>query len=121
MPHMVIYRSSDGQPGYHQTEALEEAVRHVEHLRNSGEANDVRIFAMQEVPIEIKAYYRVEVHAGDSAAVQAPAPAPAPVITAEKPADKPVEKPAEQVAEAGPQEPASVANGAGRFGLFGKN
>ena len=114
MPHMVIYRSSDGTPGYHETEGLEEAARHVEHLRNSGEASDVRIFAMQEVPIEIKAYYRVEVHAG------APAPAPlptTPVITAEKPADKP----AEPVASA--HEAASVAgNGAGgRFGLFGKS
>ena len=116
MPHMVIYRSSDGQPGYHQTEALEDAVRHVEHLRNSGEANDVRIFAMQEVPIEIKAYYRVEVHAGDSAsaptAAPAATPAATPVITAERPAEK---------AEVASPEPAGAANGAGRFGLFGKN
>lgn len=111
MPHMVIYRSSDGNTQYHQAEGLEEAARHVEHLRNSGEASDVRIFAMQEVPIEIKAYYRVEVQ-GSTAEVHS-SPAPAPVITAEKPADKP--------SEVSGQEPASVSNGAGRFGLFGKN
>lgn len=119
MPHMVIFRSSDGRPGYHETDGLEEAARHVEHLRNNGEASDVRIFAMQEVPIEIKAYYRVEVHAGGSAPVEAaaPSPAPMPVITAEKPADKAVEKPVQPTG----QEPASAGNGAGRFGLFGKS
>lgn len=115
MPHMVICRSADGAPEYHEVEGLEDAARHVEHLRNNGDATDVRIFAMQEVPIEIKAYYKVE--------VQSPVPAATtvatPVITAEKAA---AEKPAvDKPVEAAGQEPASVGNGAGRFGLFGKS
>ncbi|CAA9258706.1 MAG: hypothetical protein AVDCRST_MAG50-2757 [uncultured Acidimicrobiales bacterium] len=82
MPHMVIYRSAEGKPGYHQADVLDEAVRFVEHLRNAEEIEDARIFSMHEVSIEIKTYYRVEV----SGEVQAPAapraPRQAAVVTA---------------------------------------
>ena len=61
MPHMVIFRSAEGKPGYHQAESLDEAVRFVEHLRNQEQVDETRIFRMQEVPIEFKTYYKVEV------------------------------------------------------------
>ena len=114
MPHMVIYRTPEGKPGYHQTEELEDAVRHVEQLRNEGQVSETRIFRMQEVQIEIKTYYRVEVQAGDVPEK----------VAAEKNGSAPVEVPAPEVAmEPKGQEPAAVGapNGAGRFGLFGKN
>lgn len=133
MSHIVIYRSNDGQAVYHQTEKLEEAARHVEWLRNSGQGSDARIFRMQEVPIEVKTYYRVELAATDEAqpapATPAPTPAPASAVAANKPASAPAPAPA----PAAPASPAPVAvkpetagagagpgaNG-GRFGLFGK-
>lgn len=131
MSHIVIYRSNDGQAVYHQTEALEEAARHVEWLRNSGQGKDARIFRMQEVPIEVKTYYRVEVAVADEAqpapAAPAPAPAPTPTVAANRPASAPAPAPA----PAASPSPAPVAvkpetagagaaaNG-GRFGLFGK-
>ena len=60
MTHMVIFRSPEGKPGYHQAEGLDEAMRFAEMLRNQEQVTDARIFRMDEVPIEFKTYYRVE-------------------------------------------------------------
>lgn len=131
MSHIVIYRSNDGQAVYHQTEGLEEAARHVEWLRNSGQGKDARIFRMQEVPIEVKTYYRVEVAAVDEAQPAPATPAPAPAVAANRPSPAPAPAAAPAPAPAAPASPAPVAvkpetagagaaaNG-GRFGLFGK-
>lgn len=72
MPHMVIFRTSEGKPGYHPTESLEDAVRFVEHLRNQEAVHDARVFRMNEVPLEVKTYFRVEVAADDAVAPAAP-------------------------------------------------
>ena len=61
MSHMVMFRTAEGKPGYHHTESLDEAIRFVEHLRNQEQVADTRIFRMQEVPIEVRTYYKVEV------------------------------------------------------------
>ncbi|HUP86200.1 MAG TPA: hypothetical protein VM143_11080 [Acidimicrobiales bacterium] len=140
MSHMVIYRSVEGQPVFHQVENLEDAARHVETLRNAGQGGDARIFAMKEVKIEVKTYYRVEV-----APDEAPAAAPKPAVAADPAADAAAPPPpppapagpaptappvaannAPAAAAAAPAavkpEPAAAgaaANG-GRFGLFGK-
>src|SRR5207237_8333962 len=63
---MVIFRSPEGKPGYHQAEGLDEAMRLAEMLRNQEQVTDARIFRMDEVPIEFKTYYRVEVAAAGS-------------------------------------------------------
>jgi hypothetical protein len=136
MSHMVIYRSVEGQPVFHQVESLEDAARHVETLRNAGQGGDARIFSMKEVKIEVKTYYRVEVASEEdkpaaapavAAAAPAPAPAPAPAVAPVAPGAPVAETPA----PAAPAAPAAVkpepavagagaaANG-GRFGLFGK-
>jgi hypothetical protein len=109
---MVIFRSADGKPGYHQAETLAEAVAFVERLRNDEHVTDARVFRMDEVPIEFKVYYRVEVAGAE-----------------------PETSPAEAAAEATPDEPAAtadaapassdgedpaVANGSGTPGRFGK-
>jgi hypothetical protein len=57
---MVVFKTSDGKPGYHQADSLDEAVRFVERLRNTEDVPDVHIYRMQEVPIEFRVYYRVE-------------------------------------------------------------
>jgi hypothetical protein len=115
MPHMVIYRNADGSPAYHQTEALEDAVRFVEHIRNEQGVNDSRLFRMEEVPIEFKTYYRVEVGAGEAgaqpaapeaAAAAAPAPPTIPANLDGSPQPTDAE--------------AAAAGGSGRFGLFAK-
>src|SRR5438270_8416096 len=61
MAHMVIFRRPDGKPGYHQADGVDDAVRFVEMLRNQEKVTDARIFRMEEVPIEIRTYYKVEV------------------------------------------------------------
>src|SRR5947207_5649470 len=62
MPHMVIFRDAEGRPGYHQADRLEDAVSFVEHLRNEQHVSDTRVFSMQEVPLEFKSYWRVEIN-----------------------------------------------------------
>jgi hypothetical protein len=61
---MVIFRSTDGKPGYHQAEGLDEAVRFVERLRNTENVEQARIYKMDEVSFSYKPYYKVEI-AGD--------------------------------------------------------
>jgi hypothetical protein len=86
MPHMVVFRSTEGKPGYHQAEALEDAVKFVERLRNQENVTEARIFRMQEVPIEFRTYYRVEV-GGPGEDAEAPAASPEPTAEAEAPAE----------------------------------
>lgn len=78
MSHMVIYRTADGQPGYHQTDALDDAISFVERLRNSDGVDHARIFRMEEVTFDFKPYFKVEVGGEAAAPAMAPAPAPAP-------------------------------------------
>lgn len=75
---MVIFRRPEGKPGYHQAESVEDAIRFVEMLRNQENVTDSRIFRMEEVPIEIRTVYKVEIaHGADNGGHAAPAPAPA--------------------------------------------
>jgi hypothetical protein len=141
MPHMVIFRSVEGKPGYHQAESLDEAVRFVEHLRNQENVPEARIFRMQEVPIEFKTYVRVEVAgmadeaaAPVAAAAPAAAPAPAPVAAAPVAAPAPAPAAPAPMAEVVPDKsdkaddvvvdpvPVGQASGAaaGRFGRFNR-
>ena len=114
MPHMVIFRNSEGKPGYHQAEALDEAVRFVEHLRNQEQVSDARIFSMQEVPIEFKTYYKVEVGV---------AAAPAPAAAEEAPAAEAEVAPAVDAPEdvSGEMAGAGLAAANARFGRFNRS
>ena len=99
MSHMVIYRTAEGQPGYHQTDALDDAVSFVERLRNSDGVDHARIFHMEEVTFDFKPYFRVEVGGQSSAAatvapLMAPAPEPAPPAVPSFSAPAPVPAPA---------------------------
>ena len=61
---MVIYRTADGQPGYHQADELDEAVRFVERLRNGDGVDGARIFKMEEVNFDFRPYFKVEIGPG---------------------------------------------------------
>ena len=115
MSFMVNFRSAEGKPGYHPTDSLEEAVRFVEHLRNQEQVADARVWRLQEVPLEVKTYYKVVVPAG--APAPAPAAAPEPAVAAATP---PVaEDTAPKAEAAGDAVGAAGANGA-RFGRFNR-
>jgi hypothetical protein len=60
MSHMVIYRGTDGKPGYHQTDEIIDAVQFVEKLRNEQSVEHARIFRLEEVQFEFRPYFRVE-------------------------------------------------------------
>jgi hypothetical protein len=109
MPHMVIFRSVEGKPGYHQAETLEEAVRFVEHLRNQENVPEARIFRMQEVPIEFKTYVRVEVAGMADEPAAAAAPAAVAAAPAVAPAAAPAPPAAPVAAAAAPMAPVAAA------------
>ena len=57
---MVIYRGSDGKPGYHQTDDIHDAVGFVEQMRNERGVEHTRIFRLEEVVFQYRPYYHVE-------------------------------------------------------------
>lgn len=60
---MVMFTSAEGNPAQHAAETLDEAVSFVERLRNTEGVTDMRLYRMTEIPLEVKAYYKVEVGA----------------------------------------------------------
>ncbi|MFT7599744.1 MAG: hypothetical protein ACI8TP_002680 [Acidimicrobiales bacterium] len=89
MSHMVIYRGTDGKPGYHQTDDIHDAVTFVEQLRNDNGVEHARIFRLEEVNFEYRPYFRVELKAGDGAlgaGPSTPAVASTPVVASAVPA-----------------------------------
>lgn len=84
MSHMVIYRGSDGKPGYHQIDDVHDAVAFVEQLRNDDGVEQARIFRLEEIGFEYRPYFRVELKA--NSALGAGAPAPAAVTSPTEPA-----------------------------------
>jgi hypothetical protein len=113
MEHVVFFPAHDGSPAFRRVASLEEAVRLVEHLRNTEGVDSVSVHALTEVPLAFKAYYRVEMPGeavavpvqavGEVAGVPAMAPEvaglpvlPVPAVVAEEPALVPEqEQPAE--------------------------
>jgi hypothetical protein len=99
---MVIYRGTDGKPGYHQTDDIHDAVIFVEQLRNDDGVEHARIFRLEEVAFEYRPYFRVELKASEPmlssgpapVPAVAPAPAPTPVAAAPAPAPAPSAEPA---------------------------
>jgi hypothetical protein len=63
MEHVVFFPAHDGSPAFRRVASLEDAVRLVEHLRNTEGVDQVSVFSLTEVPLAFKAYYRVEVPA----------------------------------------------------------
>jgi hypothetical protein len=105
--HMVIFQDGDGNPGYHQVDALDEAIQHVEHLRNDEGVEQARIFRMEEVAFEFRPYFRVEVGAAAAPApveVEVEVEAPAPVRPRTSPWTRPLEQAPAAEAEAQPLE-----------------
>jgi hypothetical protein len=123
---MVIFRASDGKPGYHQTEGLEESVRFVERLRNSENVDQARIFHMDEVAFNFKPYYKVELGDEGSApevpATRERAREQSPVALVAVPEQG--EQSSDEVADPGISMAAfsgeDVAGANGRRGLFGR-
>ena len=61
MEHVVFYPSADGSPAFRRVPTLEDAVKFVENLRNSEGVTEFSVHALAEVPLSLRAYYRVEI------------------------------------------------------------
>jgi hypothetical protein len=115
MAHMVIFRRQDGKPGYHQADGVEDAVRFVEMLRNQEKVSDARIFRMEEVALEVRTYYKVEV-VPDEAEPAPTTPTP-PLAVPPSVADAIADKSGDDA----PLDPLPVEVGAGKGRRFGRN
>ena len=71
MEHVVFFPTRDGGASFRRLPSFEEAVRLVEHLRNVEGVEQVSVHSLTEVPLNFRAYYRVEVQ--QAPAQQAPA------------------------------------------------
>lgn len=111
MEHVVFFPAHDGSPAFRRLASLEDAVRFVEHLRNSEGVDHASVHALTEVPLAFKAYYKVEVPQGAEAPVAAEAPAvteAALTLEVPQPEDAQAAVPA-LVPEQGPTEEAAPA------------
>lgn len=96
MEHVVFFPGHDGNPAFRRFASLDEAVRFVEHLRNAEGVAEVSVHALSSVPLAFRAYYKVEVPAGEM-------PVETPVVP-----EQPTEAPVEPIAvESGPVLPES--------------
>jgi hypothetical protein len=77
MEHVVFYPGADGAPAFRRANSLQDAVGYVEALRNSQDITEFSVYALTEVPVSLRAYYRVEV---PSASEVAPAEAAAAAV-----------------------------------------
>jgi len=103
--HVVFFPAQDGNPAFRRLPSLDEAVRFVEHLRNTEGVTEVSVNALTPVHLTVRTVYRVEV-AADAAGPVAAAPAD----VAEPPVDNSVAVPAvEPVADPAPVEAAAEA------------
>jgi hypothetical protein len=77
--HLVRFNSPEGRDAYHQAANLDEALKFVERLRNNEGVDNVRLFRLHEIPLEFRAYYRVEVRPDgvENGVPEAPAVPPA--------------------------------------------
>jgi hypothetical protein len=84
MSHIVIHNNSDYVAQYRQFDDVQDAVTYLEQLHNTDGVKGARLFAMQEVPFEVKSYVKIELgSAGVVTPSAAPGSAPAPVVAPE--------------------------------------
>ena len=91
MDHVVFFPAHDGSPAFRRVASLEEAVRLVEHLRNTEGVDQVGVYALTEVPLSFKAYYKVEMPesvASEAAPAADVVPVPVPMPVVEVPAQE---------------------------------
>lgn len=61
---MVEFTSSEGRAGQHRSDSLEEAIKFIEHARNYEGVGETKLYQLTEIPLEVKAVYKVELATG---------------------------------------------------------
>ena len=72
MAYLVVYQADDGSVGYEPSTDLDSAITAAERLRNVDGVAMPRIFRTEEVHIDFRPYFRVEVAPGVASATTAP-------------------------------------------------
>jgi hypothetical protein len=111
--HVVFFPAPDGSPAFRRVPNLEEAVRLVEHLRNVEGLSTVSVHSLTEVPLNFRAYYRVELPAEAVVPAQPvePVAEAAPVQVQPEPVAEVAEAPALALVEDAPvEEPVLVSS-----------
>lgn len=105
--HVVFFPGADGGPAFRRLPSLEEAVRFVEHLRNVEGVSEVSVYALAEVSLAFRPYYRVEVSAPVEPAMpvaEEPAAPGEPVADAAPVAEVASDEPVEEMVPAAREE-----------------
>lgn len=108
MEHVVFHPGPDAAPAFRRFSSLDEAVRFVEHLRNTEGVDEVSVHMLTPVPLAFRAYYKVEVPAGE------PAPEAVQDLVPDQPlapVEPPVEAPVLEAVEDEPMAMSAVADG----------
>ncbi len=106
----VVFSAAEGGVGeeFRRVSSLEEAVRVVEHLRNDLGITESSVFELTPVPLEFKAYYRVELPGVKlPAAAAAEIPAEIAELRVGDLSELAIDEPVADVAE--PAEPEAIA------------
>jgi hypothetical protein len=72
MEHVVFYPSADGVPSFERVSSLDAAVEYAEQLRNVENITEFSVHALTAVPLALRAYYHVEVPAGEESSTDEP-------------------------------------------------
>lgn len=80
MPYMVTFQTGDGKDGFHLCRDKDDALRMAEHYRNTDDVADLNVYRVEEVPLEFRAYFRVEFSEEIDGQVAGPQPAASEVI-----------------------------------------
>jgi hypothetical protein len=118
--HLVRFTSAEGREGFHSATDLDDALKFVERLRNNEEVGNVRLFRLQEVPIEFKAYYKVEILDGSESPPE-PAPAEAEAPPPAKPEERDAQVPTPTPVAEEPQLAVTPSGVDGGRKLFGRS
>ncbi len=85
MSHIVVYQTDDGSSGFEQCASLDDAIVVAERMRNVDGVESPRIFRMEEIEIDFRPYYRVQVAGAEAASTELddlPAPPSAEAVAA---------------------------------------
>lgn len=115
MAHMVTFRAADGKQESGLHDDVNEAITFVEQLRNGGGADEIRLFEVTEIPLEFRAYYKVEINGAGAPVPESVVPETAVILAPEATDAPPVLAP-----ETVPEIPRMDAPSDSSFGIFSR-
>lgn len=71
--YQVNFTSAEGKTGSHTANTLDEALKFIEHLRNNEGVSETKLYQLTEIPIQVKAVYKVDIAGATGEPAEPPA------------------------------------------------